>query len=88
MNNLVLALTRRYFGIGDKNDFTVLEAGRCTGHIFLSPQAPEGRSWFWTITDMNFPASTDNKGYCATREEAMAAFRTRWQSPGFGGSLT
>jgi len=39
MNNLILAPTCRYFGVGDKNDFTVLERGRCIGHIFLSRQA-------------------------------------------------
>jgi len=74
MNNLILTPTRRYFGFGDEDDHVVLEGGRCIGCIFLSPQAPEGRSWFWAITDRYFPHSIDNKGYCATCEEAMAAF--------------
>ena len=72
--------TRRYFGIGDKNDYTVLDGGRCIGHIVLSRQAPEGRSWFWTITARGFPTSVHNKGYAATREEAMAEFKARWLS--------
>jgi hypothetical protein len=78
MTNLILAPTHRYFGFGDQNDYAVLEGGRCIGRIFLSPQAPKGRSWFWTITDRYFQRSIDNKGYSATREKAMAAFRMRF----------
>ena len=32
------------------NDFDVLDAGRCIGRIFLSPQSPSDRNWMWTIT--------------------------------------
>jgi hypothetical protein len=31
MAKLVLAPTRRYFGIGDENDFCVLDGGRAVG---------------------------------------------------------
>src|SRR5262249_27115727 len=57
MNKLNLEPTRRYFGIGDKNDYTVLDRGRCIGHIVLSRQAPEGRPWFWKIFPRRFTQS-------------------------------
>jgi len=47
------------------------------GRIFLQPQSPEGRPWFWTITAPDIPPSLDKRGYSATREEAMAAFKAR-----------
>jgi len=62
-----------------KDDYVVLNGKRqVIGRIMLHPQAPEGRSWFWTITALEQPPSIDNKGYSATREEAMADFKARW----------
>jgi hypothetical protein len=40
MPNLLLSPTRRYFRIGDKDDYCVLDGGRVIGRIFLQPQAP------------------------------------------------
>jgi len=34
--------------------------------------------WFWTITAREIPPSVHNRGYSATREQAMADFKTRW----------
>jgi hypothetical protein len=36
------------------------------------------KPWFWTITAVEFPPSVYNKGYSATREQAMADFKARW----------
>jgi hypothetical protein len=78
MTTLTLTSTFKYFRFGDKNDHVVLDGGRVVGRIFLSPQAPERQPWFWTITAPEQPPSVENRGYCATREAAMAAFRARW----------
>jgi hypothetical protein len=78
MANLRLAPTTRYFGIGDANDYVVLDGGRVIGRLMLHPQAPEGHPWFWGITAMEKPRSVYNKGYAATREQAMADFKARW----------
>ena len=78
MSQLRLAPTTRYFGIGDAIDYVVLDGGRVIGRIMLHPQAPEGEPWFWSITANDFPPSVYNKGYSATREQAMADFKARW----------
>ena len=62
------------------NDFDVLDADRCVGRIFLSPQSPPDRNWMWTITARDYPRSIHNRGYSATREEAMMDFKAQWLS--------
>jgi hypothetical protein len=59
------------------NDFDVCDGDRCIGRIMLHPQTPKDRPWFWTITALEQPPSIHNKGYCATREQAMAAFKAQ-----------
>jgi hypothetical protein len=76
--SLTLAYTRKYFGFGNETDHVVLDGGRCVGRIFRSPQAPENQPWFWTITDLEKPASVHSRGYSASREDAMAAFKAQW----------
>jgi hypothetical protein len=78
MTTLLLSPTRKRYRIGDKDDYVVLDGGRLVGRIFLHPQAPEGRPWFWTITAPDIPPSIDKRGYSATREEAMADFKALW----------
>jgi hypothetical protein len=78
--NLTLAYTKRYFGVGDENDYVVLDGGRCIGRIFLSPQAPPDRNWMWTITAVEKQPSVHNSGYSATRDQAMSDFKSGWLS--------
>jgi hypothetical protein len=78
MNELRLAPTSKYFGIGGSDDYVVLDGGRVIGRILLHPQGPECRPWFWSITAIEYPPSVYNKGYSSTREQAMADFKARW----------
>jgi hypothetical protein len=62
------------------NDFDLLDADRCVGRIFLSPQSPPDRNWMWTITARDYPPTIHSRGYSATREEAMMEFKAQWLS--------
>jgi hypothetical protein len=50
---------------------------KVVGHIFRAPVASPGRSWFWTIP-ARVPQSTHDRGYAASREQAMADFNARY----------
>jgi len=44
-------------------------------------QAPEAQPWFWTITSREQPPSVYNRGYAASREQAMRYFKARYMGP-------
>ena len=73
MANLLLPPTRKYFRIGDKNDYCVLDGGR----IFLNPQAPDGRP-FW---------DDNGSGYSTVDRQAGLFSNTRTSDGEFQGAV-
>jgi hypothetical protein len=77
-SEMVLYLRPTSLPSNPADDYEVFDANRRSiGRIMLHPRAPAGMPWFWTIT-ARVPQSTYDRGYAATREEAMADFKARW----------
>jgi hypothetical protein len=71
-------LTLKPACLGQDDDFVVLDDERCEiGRIMWTHAASRETPWLWTIT-ARMPQSTHDRGYAATREEAMAQFKARW----------
>jgi len=51
--------------------------GKVVGRVLRAANSPKEQPWFWTVTERAMRVPTD-RGYAATREEAMAAFRRVW----------
>ena len=75
---LVRANKSRPSGEWSDDDYDVFDGDRHIGRIFLHPQAPAGRPWFWSISTLEAKASLFNKGYSASREQAMSDFKSQW----------
>ena len=71
--------SRNRDGEWSSDDYDVFEGKQLVGRITLTPQAPEGRPWFWMITAR--PESSQNQGYAVSREQAMLEFKARWLNP-------
>jgi hypothetical protein len=79
---LVRARKSRPGGHWSDDDYDVRlgdASGQVIGRIFQAVMAPANRPWFWTIT-VRMPQGPTQRGYAATREEAMAAFKRAWQN--------
>jgi hypothetical protein len=77
---LVLVLARKSRGADhwDKDDYDVRfgdRSGPVVGRIMRHPQAPEAQPWFWTIRARGQTPSVHNRGYAASRGQAMRHFR-------------
>jgi hypothetical protein len=59
-----------------EESYAVFDDARCVGHILRTTQSPEGKSWFWTVF-VRSPHNTNDRGYAANREEAMAHLEVR-----------
>ena len=86
MTTLLLkrASESRPSGSWARDDYDVYDGDRVIGRIMLHPQAPHGRPWFWSILAREAKASIYNKGYAASREQAMADFKAQWIKRGIG----
>jgi hypothetical protein len=81
LNQFVLVKARKSRGDDhwSPDDYDVRDShGTVVGRIMLHPQARKDRPWFWTITAREIPPSAHNRGYSATREQAMVDFKMRW----------
>jgi hypothetical protein len=77
---LVKASKSRGGGHWSEDDYDVRlgdASGKVIGRIFRSPQSPQDRPWFWTITE-RVPQWPTDRGYAGSREQAMTAFRLAW----------
>jgi len=84
MTDLVLVSAKESRGGGDwsRDDYDVRlgdASGRVVGKIFKAVMAPDDLSWLWTITERT-PRKLTDRGYAATLEEAMEAFKSAWAS--------
>ncbi len=78
MLTLKRASKHRQGGPWGDDDYDAYDGDRHIGRIMRHPQAPEGRPWFWTITART-PQYPQDRGYVATREQAMTDFKAAWE---------
>jgi hypothetical protein len=78
MLSLKRASKSRAIGEWSAEDYNVFDGDRLIGHIVRATITPPGRPWFWAITKRDPQRPTD-RGYAATLDKAMAAFKAAWQ---------
>ena len=62
------------------DDYDVFDGKVKIGRITLTSQAPPGTPWFWVITARD-AASTQNRGYAVSLEQALKELNARWRNP-------
>lgn len=77
-NDQKLILVHATSGRPATADYDILDdKGRVVGRVIRAANSPKEQPWFWTVTERAMRVPTE-RGYAATREEAMAAFRRAW----------
>jgi hypothetical protein len=74
---LKTASKSRSSGTWDADDSDVFADHCCIGRIMWTHAASRETPWFWTIT-ARVPNYPHDRGYAATREDAMATFKAAW----------
>jgi hypothetical protein len=64
---------------GTPDDYDVLDDTRAIGRIFRSNSAPADWPWMWTITGAVVAPRLTSHGFCATLDDAKAAFAKTWR---------
>ena len=62
----------------NRDSFAIFDGEACIGHIMRTQKSPEDKSWFWTIFVGVAPGIVCDRGYAATREQAIADFEAEW----------
>ena len=63
---------------GGDDDFDVRDGDRVIGRIVRHPQAPTEAPWFWAITAEGYKTSLADRGYAASREDAVVQLKAQW----------
>jgi hypothetical protein len=79
MLTLKRASKHRSGGPWSDDDHDVFDGEQHIGRILWTYAASRETPWFWTITACA-PQSTADRGYAASREQAMADFKARWNA--------
>ena len=77
-NDQKLILVHAASGRRTSDDYDIWDdKGRVVGRVLRAANSPKEQPWFWIVAERAILVPTD-RGYAATREEAMAAFRRVW----------
>jgi hypothetical protein len=78
MLTLKHASKSRPSGLWSDDDYDVFDGKQHIGRIMWTHAASRGETpWFWSIT-ARVPQYPHDRGYAASREEAMADFKAAW----------